>query len=108
MRKIIVALAFFVIPTIANAEGKALVCLFKPSGERFNLVSMNGKDYIQWGSGDFEAVVANYREPYLEVTQYGYKGTFRMIYDAPKGLGYGGVKGFDGKGVEGEILCAAE
>lgn len=109
MRKTVTAAMFLIaFMTSANAAGTALVCLFKPSGERFNLVSMNGKNYIQWGSGDFEAIVASFESPYLTVTQYGYKGTFRMIYNAPTGTGYGGVKSFDGKGVEGEILCAAE
>lgn len=107
LKKLCVAMILIAYSSAAKSE-VALVCLFKPSGERFNLVSMNGKNYIQWGSSDFEAVVADFSDPYLTVTQYGYKGTFRMVYDAPKGLGYGGVKGFDGKGVEGEILCAAQ
>lgn len=92
----------------ASSATAALVCLFKPSGERFNLVAMNGKNYIQWGSGEFEGIVAEFKEPYLTVIQYGYKGTFRMVYDAPKGIGYGGVVGFDGKEIEGEILCAKQ
>lgn len=90
----------------AHAKEGALVCLFKPTGERFNLVTMDGADYIQWGTGKFEGVVSKFENPYLTVTLYGQFGTFRMVYDAPKGVGYGGVVRFDGKEVEGEILCA--
>lgn len=107
MRKIIVAgLLFFA--TQVYADGKALVCVFKPTGERFNLVSIDGADYIQWGSGKFEAVVSKFENPYLVITQYGYSGTFRMVFDAPHGLGYGGVIAFNGKKNEGEIVCAAQ
>lgn len=105
MRKIIVV-ALTLFATVASAQDAALVCLFKESGERFNLVSKDGKDYIQWGTGDFEGIIANFESPYLTVTQYGYKGTFRMVLDAKKGQGYGGVVGFNNQEVKGEILCA--
>jgi len=105
MRKIIVA-ALALFASQASAKDTALVCVFKATGERFNLVSIEGADYIQWGTGKFEGIVSKFENPYLTVTQYGQMGTFRMVYDAPKGVGYGGVVSFDGKEMEGEILCA--
>jgi len=107
MRSIIVA-SLLAISTQAWAGGTALVCLFKPTGERFNLVSIEQDNYIQWGSGKFEGVVAKFEKPYLTVTQYGYTGTFRMVYDATNGVGYGGVIDYQGKELKGEILCAAQ
>lgn len=92
----------------AAAANTAFVCLFKPSGERFNIVTIEGFDYIQWGSGKFEGIVSKFNPPYLVITQYGYKGTFRMVYDVPKGVGYGGIEAFDGQKFEGEILCATQ
>lgn len=106
MRKIIVA-ALMLFATQASASS-ALVCLFKPSGERFNLVSIEGADYIQWGTGKFEGVVSSIEDQFLIVTQYGYKGTFRMVYNVNTGQGYGGVVAFDNKELKGEILCAVQ
>lgn len=106
MRTLIAAFVGALIAFQASAKESAIVCLFKPTGERFNLVSIDGADYIQWGTGKFEGVVSKFENPYLTVTLYGQFGTFRMVYDAPKGVGYGGVVRFDGKEVEGEILCA--
>lgn len=107
MRTLIVA-AILAFTTQAHAAATALACLFKPTGERFNLVSIDQDNFIQWGNGKFEGIVAKFDNPYLTVTQYGYSGTFRMVYDATKGMGYGGVKAFSGKEMEGEILCAAQ
>lgn len=107
MIKILCATMLIATPAIAQGE-TALACLFKPSGERFNLVSMGTDNFIQWGSGKFEGVIAKFDNPYLTVTQFGYSGTFRMVYDATKGMGYGGVQAFDGKKFEGEIICAAQ
>lgn len=107
MRKIIVA-ALALFASQASAKDDALACVFKLTGERFNLVTIDGSDYIQWGTGKFEGVVSKFENPYLTVTLYGQYGTFRMVYDAPKGVGYGGVERFDGKGMEGEILCVKQ
>lgn len=107
MRSLIIA-ALLITTAQASMAETALVCLFKPTNERFNLVSIEQDNYIQWGTGKFEGVVAKFEKPYLTVTQYGYTGTFRMIYDATKGMGYGGVIDYEGKEVKGEILCAAQ
>jgi predicted membrane-bound spermidine synthase len=106
MRRAIIVAAFMLFASQASA--KALLCFFKSSGERFNLVTIDGADYIQWGSNKFEAVVSSFEDPYLTITQYGYSGTFNMVLDARRGIGYGGVVTFDGKGLEGDILCAAQ
>lgn len=106
MRRAIIVAALMLFAGQASAG--AFVCFFKKTGERFNLVSIDGADYIQWGTNKFEAVVSKFEDPYLTITQYGYTGTFNMVLNARKGVGYGGVVAFDGKGVEGDILCATQ
>lgn len=107
MRKIIVA-ALMLFATSSHAGNLALVCLFEPTKERFNIVTKGTDDYIQWGSDKFEAILTSFEEEMLIVHQYGRTGTFRMVWHPKTGAGYGGVEAFDGKKIEGKILCAVQ
>lgn len=92
----------------ASATNKALVCLFEPTKDRFNIITKGTDDYIQWNSDKFEAVVTTFEENMLILQQYGRTGTFRMVWNPATGTGYGGVEGFDGNKVEGKIICAVQ
>lgn len=107
MRKIIVA-ALMLSATSTQAANLALVCLFEPTKERFNIVTKGTDDYIQWEGSKFEAVLTSFEEEMLIVQQYGRTGTFRMVWHPKTGSGYGGVEGFDGKRLEGKIICAVQ
>lgn len=107
MRYLIIALlALF--PSIAHAKMTALVCLFTPTKERFNIISRDGGDYIQWGQGSFAAVNSSFEDGYLIIAQYGETGTFRMVWDPKTGRGYGGVVDYNDKELKGDILCAVQ
>lgn len=107
MRYLIVALlALF--PSVAYAKMTALVCLFTPTKERFNLISREGGDFIQWGQGPFSAVNSTMDEGYLIIAQYGETATFKMVWDPKTGKGYGGVVSYDDREVKGEIICAVQ
>lgn len=105
MKKILIALLLISTPAIAS-DHDAIVCMYKPTGERFNIVTMGNQDYIQWGSGEFVAVVTKFKKPYLTLTQYGSTAVFRMIWSTEDGKGYAKVESFDGKKSEGEVICA--
>ena len=107
MRYLVFALlALF--PSVAHAQMTALVCLFTPTKERFNIISRDGGDFIQWGQGPFSAVNSSLDEGYLVIAQYGEKATFRMVWDPKTGNGYGGVVGYDNKELKGDIVCAVQ
>jgi hypothetical protein len=105
MRWIAVALVMM-LPSKAWAEASAMMCLFKPLNLRFNMISKNGQDMIQWESNAFQVVDADFKEPYLTIKQYGTTATFKAIVDVSQMKGYGGISQFDGKKTEGEIICA--
>lgn len=107
MRYIIIAL-LALLPSAAYAKMTALVCVFKPTKERFNIISREGNDFIQWGQGPFSAVNSSLDEGFLVIAQYGETATFRMVWDPKTGQGYGGVVSFDNKEVKGEIICAVQ
>lgn len=105
VKKLLIIFALMSAPAIAS-ENEAIVCLYKPTGERFNIVTINEQDYIQWGTGEFSAVITKFKKPYLTVTQYGTTAVFKMIWSIEDGRGYGKVESFIGKNSEGEIICA--
>lgn len=107
MRLIIVA-ALTLFANSAMAVNSALVCLFEPTKDRFNIITKGTDDYIQWNSDKFEAIVTTFEDDMLIVQQYGRTGTFRMVWHPKTGAGYGGVESFDGKKVEGKIICAVQ
>lgn len=95
-------------PSVAYAKMAALVCLFTPTKERFNIISRDGGDFIQWGQGPFTAVNSQMDEGFLIIAQYGDTATFRMVWDPRTGKGYGGVVSYDKKELKGDILCAVQ
>jgi hypothetical protein len=102
----ILALLLVLIPSAVQAS--ALVCLFKPLSLRFNLISKNGDDMIQWESSGFQVVDAEFKEPYLTVKHYASSATFKAVIDVNKMQGYGGISTFKGEKSEGEIICALD
>lgn len=107
MRYLIAALlALF--PSVSHAKMTALVCVFTPTKERFNIISREGGDFIQWGQGPFSAVNSSMDEGFLIIAQYGDTATFRMVWDPKTGKGYGGVVDYSNKELKGDILCAVQ
>jgi hypothetical protein len=104
MKKILFLLLFFATPAFAGDS--FFVCVFKETGERFNIVTINGQDKIQWGTGDFESVISNFDGKFLKITQIGRIGVFKMAFDVKSGEGLGVFEKFNGEKMKGEILCA--
>ncbi len=105
MRWVVMALAM-ALPVQAHAG--ALVCLFEPTKERFNIIWKDNSDYIQWGGGPFTAVNSRIEEEYLIIEQYGEVATFRMVWHPKTGQGYGGVVHYNGQELKGKIICAVQ
>lgn len=82
------------------------MCFFKPLGMRFNIVEKNGQDMIQWDGDSFQAVMAEFEDPYLTIRQYASAATFKAVIDIRQMKGYGNVTLFKGEKAEGEIICA--
>lgn len=82
------------------------MCLYENTGDRFNIVTINGQDKIQWGSSDFESVISKFDGKFLTVTQIGRLGVFKMALDVAKGEGYAEAERFNGEKIGGKILCA--
>lgn len=93
-------------PTTAWAS--ALVCLFEPTKERFNIITRGNDDYIQWSGGSFVAVNSRLQDGYLIIEQYGDVATFRMVWNPKNGAGYGGIVTYGGKELKGGIVCAVQ
>lgn len=107
MRKVLLAI-LMLLPTAANAEVSALLCLFEPAALRFNIINQNGTDLIQWSDKPFQAVVLNVDDKYLTIKQYGTTATFKAVVDIKTLKGYGGVFPFKGEKIEGGVICATD
>lgn len=70
------------------------------------MVAKGDQDMIQWESKGFQAVVAEFEEPYLTIKQYGSTATFKAVIDVKQLRGYGGIIPFKGEKTEGSIICA--
>lgn len=103
--RIILGIYLLLMAPQAWAGGAALVCVFKPSGDRFNLVTVDDVDYIQWENGKLEEVISKFENPNLSITQFGSEKTFNLFYNAKVGLGYGGYIDFNGKEIKGTVQC---
>lgn len=95
-------------PTLAQAEIGAIVCLFVPTKERFNLISKGSTDYIQWSGGEFVAVQTEFDGQYLIIAQYADTATFRMVWDTKSKRGYGGLVDYNGNELKGDIVCTVQ
>lgn len=90
------------------AQASALVCLFEPTKERFNIITKGNDDYIQWSGGPFTAVNSRLEGEYLIIEQYGDVATFRMVWRPKDGVGYGGIVTYKGQEIKGGIICAVQ
>lgn len=109
MKRLLIAI-LALLPSAVNAapSSTALMCLFKPFNLRFNLLTKDEQDVIQWESKPFQAVVATFEKNYLTVKQYGSTATFKAVIDIKIMKGYGGIFPFSGDPTEGEIICAVD
>lgn len=104
----ILASCLALMPISVSAAPTALMCFFKPLKARFNLITKDNQDMIQWESSNFQAIVTTNEDKFLVVRQYGATATFKAAIDVSSGVGYGIVSPFTGKPVEGDIICAAD
>lgn len=109
MKRVLIAF-LMALPTAAIAAQQttptALMCFYKPLNLRFNIVTKDEQDMIQWESRSFQAVIFEYKKPYMTIKQYGTSATFKAVIDSTTLIGYGGITLFEGKSTEGEIVCA--
>lgn len=104
MKKLVFLLLLLSTPSFAGE--KFFVCLYKDTGERFNIVTINGQDKIQWEGGDFDSVISRFDGKIMTITQIARFGTFKMALDVTKGEGVAVLERFSGEKMAGEILCA--
>ena len=105
MKRIFASILFVIFASQAHAE-KFFVCVFKDTGERFNIVTIDGQDKIQWGTGSFDSVISKFDGKFLAVTQIGQSGVFKMALEVKSGQGVAVVEKFSGEKMKGDILCA--
>lgn len=108
MRRTLIAISVLFVTSAQAAAPTALMCLFKPLTLRFNLVSIDNQDMIQWESSGFQAVVATFDKRYLTVKHYAPSATFKAVIDMQSMQGYGGILTFKGENSEGDIICAVD